>query len=84
MTRVSPAVVGLVRGLIEAAILAALVGVANALDADLPGELAAYGAAAIAILRTVEGAIDAKIDPTRQRGVLSGPGRPVAPPAPEV
>lgn len=82
MTGVSPAVVGFVRGLIEAAILAAIVGVANALDADLPSELAPYGAALVALLRTIEGVVDARLDPSRQRGVLGG--GPVVPPAPEV
>lgn len=78
MTGVSPAIVGFVRGLIEAIILAGLVGAANALDADLPVELAPYGAAAIALLRTIEGVIDSRIDPSRQRGVLGG--APAVPP----
>ena len=80
MTGVSPAVVGFVRGLIEAAVLAAVVGLSNALGADLPTELAAYGAAGMALLRTVEGVLDAKIDPSRQRGVLGGVPAPAAPP----
>lgn len=75
----SPAVVGFIRGLIEGVVIAALVAVVAAL-ADLPADLVPYAGALVALIRTVEGIADAKIDPTRQRGVLGGkPAEPQPP-----
>lgn len=67
----SPAVVGFVRGLIEGVVIAALAALVAGI-ADLPADLAPYAGALVALVRTVEGIADRRIDPTKQRGVLGG------------
>ena len=68
----SPQLVALLRGALEAAVLA-VIGVAAAwlTSADL-GPWAAFGPAGVLALRALEGVADARIDPTRQRAPLGG------------
>ena len=63
----APWVVGLVRGLVEAAVLAALGGLVVWLSsADVPQEVAAWAPALVVLIRTLEGVAD-QIDPSRDR-----------------
>lgn len=75
---VPPWLVALFRGLLEAALLAAVAALIVWLgEADL-GDLAPWAPIAVLALRQAEGIIDERVDPTRQRGPLGG--RPAAPP----
>lgn len=67
----SPMVVAAARGILEAAILAALGAAATALT-DLDGEAALYAPIAIAAVRFIEGVVDNRIDPARHRRLLGG------------
>lgn len=68
---VSPAVVALLRGVIEAALLAAVGALVLAVSEVTTGQLAPWAPIAILVLRQAEGVIDEVVDPTRQR-VLGG------------
>lgn len=68
----SPVVVGLIRGVIEAALIAALEVVAAAvLGADL-GPYAAAAPLIVYAIRQGEAIVDQRVDPTKQRGPLGG------------
>jgi hypothetical protein len=75
-----PAVVGVVRGVVEAAVLGGIGALITALG-GLSGQAAVYAPIAIVILRSLEGAIDHKIDPTQTRTLLGAPLKAPAPPA---
>lgn len=77
-----PAVVALLRGLIEAALLAATGGLLVWMEATNWGDLAPFAIPAVLAVRAGEGLIDQKIDPTTQRGKLGGaPSIPYAEPS---
>lgn len=67
-----PAVVAMLRGLIEAALLAAVAGLIVWLSSTDLGDLAWAAAPGVLVLRAAEGWIDEHIDPTAQRGPLGG------------
>jgi hypothetical protein len=71
----SPALVGIVRGVVEAAVLAAITAIIAALS-GLNGEAAVYAPIAVALLRSLEGFVDHKIDPTQQRTLFGAPMKP--------
>lgn len=66
-TGVSPAIVALLRGAVEAAVLAVIGVVVVALGDVTTGELARWAPAGLLALRSLEGLADKAIDPTRQR-----------------
>ena len=70
MSGVSPLAVGILRGIAEAAVLAALSVVIVAVGDVEAGTLGIYGPLLVAVIRSVEGAIDNKLDPGVKR--LSG------------
>lgn len=72
-----PAVVAGLRGLVEAMILAAVGWLTVEVSAVDVGQLAPFAPVALLALRQLEGLIDQRIDPTRQR--VCG-GTPVSPP----
>lgn len=67
-----PAVVALIRGVIEAAVIAAIGGAIVWLGSVDLGTLAPLAPIAVLALRAFEGIVDQVIDPTVQRGVLGG------------
>lgn len=70
LDEVRPALVGLARGVAEAAALAVIVAVYAAIsggELELPAQLSPL---ALLGLRTLEGAADERIDPTKRRGKL--------------
>lgn len=68
----SPMVVGIVRGVVEAAVLAGIGALIVALG-DVDGVVAIYAPIGIALLRSLEGLVDHKIDPSKQRTLLGAP-----------
>ena len=64
---VSPWLVALLRGLVEAAVLAVLGVLIVALGDVHAGTLAPYAPLGVVLLRQLEGVADQKIDPTKQR-----------------
>lgn len=69
MNGVSPVVVALLRGILEAILLAAIGVLITALSEVSGGQLAPYAPVGLVLLRQLEGVVDAMIDPTRQRVV---------------
>jgi len=69
---VPPWLVALFRGLLEAAVLAAIGAAIVALGEVSAGELAPWAPLGVLALRQIEGLADQKIDPTRQRAALGG------------
>lgn len=69
---VPPWLVALVRGLLEAAVLAVIGAAIVALGEVTAGDLAPWAPVGILALRSLEGIADQRIDPTRQRGTLGG------------
>ncbi len=68
-----PAIVGLVRAILVAAAAAALAVVIQFLEvADLPAELETWVPVGLLVLRTLEGLVDDRRDPTPQAGLLGG------------
>lgn len=67
-----PWLVALLRGLLEAVVLAVLGWAIVALGEVSAGELAPFAPIAVLFLRQVEGLADQRIDPTRQRSKLGG------------
>lgn len=71
-----PALVAVLRGVLEAAVLAAIGAAVVALgDLEL-GAGATWAPVAVLVLRTLEGVADERIDPTRQRAPLGGRSAP--------
>jgi hypothetical protein len=68
---ISPWVVALLRGALEAALLAVVAVAVTALTAVTTGDLAPYAPFAVLLLRQAEGVIDQRVDPTKQR-VIGG------------
>jgi hypothetical protein len=64
---ISPWMVALFRGVLEAALLAAVAVVITAVSAVDGGDLAPYAPFAVIVLRQLEGVIDQRVDPTKQR-----------------
>lgn len=67
-----PAVVGFLRGVIEGVLIAALGVVVAAVTALDLGEWNVVLPVVVTLARTVEGWIDQRVDPTKQRGLLGG------------
>lgn len=67
-----PAVVALVRGVLEAAVLAGLGALTVWLTSADLGQLAPWSPVALLALRQIEGLADERIDPSVQRGPLGG------------
>lgn len=63
----APWLVGLARGILEAALMGALVAIAAYINAHAPAALVPYVPVALLIIRALEGAVD-QIDPAKQRG----------------
>lgn len=60
-------IVGIARGVVEAALMGALVMAADAVQSGaLPAEYAPFAAIAIVVIRTAEGLVD-QIDPQKKR-----------------
>lgn len=68
---ISPTAVAFIRGAIEAAVLAVITLAITWLTSASVGNLAPYAPLAVLALRQLEGIVDTKIDPTKQR-VLGG------------
>lgn len=69
---VPPWLVAFLRGLLEAAVLAAIGAAIVALGEVEAGELAPWAPIGVLALRQIEGLADQRIDPTRQRAALGG------------
>lgn len=68
-----PRVVGLVRAVLLAAAAAVLATVIDAVEvADLPAEIRVWAPVFLLVLRTLEGEVDDRRDPTPQAGLLGG------------
>lgn len=72
MTPTRPAVVALLRGVLEAVVLAVIGVLVVALGEIEAGTLAPWAPIGLLILRQLEGLADEKIDPTKQRSPLGG------------
>ena len=75
-TGVSPAIVALLRGIVEAAALAVIGVVIVALGDVTTGDLAPWAVPGVLALRSLEGLVDKAIDPTRQRVTGGAPAAP--------
>lgn len=72
-TGVRPWLVGLARGLAHALALAAVVFAIGVLSGpDLPDGLQVWAPAIILALRSIEGGLDDRRDPSRQAGLIKG------------
>jgi hypothetical protein len=70
---ISPWVVALLRGVLEAALLAAVAVLITAASSITTGDLAPYAPFAVVLLRQAEGVIDQRVDPTKQRVIGGAP-----------
>lgn len=66
----TPLMVGIARGVLEAVVLAAITAVIASIT-ELGGE-ALWVSPVIAVIRSIEGAVDNSIDPTKERRLLGG------------
>lgn len=66
-TGVSPTIVALLRGILEAAALAVIGVLVVAIGDVTTGDLAPWAPIGLLALRQVEGLVDKAIDPTKQR-----------------